>query len=433
VRSGTANAGDAFELRAVRPAADSAYAALVKLVRDAESQRAPFVRLADRYAIFFLGVTTFAAGVAWAVSGDAVRALAVFVVATPCPLILAAPIALVAGVSRAARLGVIVKGAGVIEALGRARSVLLDKTGTLTLGTPEIERVVVYDGADPDELLRLSASLDQLSAHALAEALVHGAVTRHLVLSFPEQVEERLGQGIEGLVDGRRVAVGSSTWLVSRGYDGAHAAAAGLDGENGAGRAKILVGVEGRLAGAVVMADRPREDAGGLVDRLHAVGIRHVAMVSGDRQAVAEEVGRELGIDRVYGEQEPEQKLEVVRAVKAQPDLQTVVMVGDGVNDAPALALADVGIAMGGAGATVSSETADAVIVVDRIDRVVDAIGIGRRSLHIAVQSVLWGMGLSMGAMVVAGAGYLPPVWGALFQEVIDVAVILNALRALRG
>ena len=433
--SGTANAGEAFELRATRTAADSAYAALVTLVREAETQRAPLVRLADRYAAIFLPVTMVVAGIAWGVSGDPLRALAVFVVATPCPLILAAPIALIAGVSRAARVGIIVKGGGVIEQLGQARSVLFDKTGTLTLGHPEVEDVIRLDGVDTDELLRLAASLDQVSAHALAEALVHGAQRRGFTLSFPEHPEERLGQGVEGVVDGLRITVGSAAWLYERGIDGpaAHALAERLDGDHGAGRAKILVGIDGVLAGAIVMADRARDDAKGLTERLRAVGVRHVAMVTGDRQAAADEVGRELGVDRVHAEQSPEQKLEVVRALQSDPQLRAVVMVGDGINDAPALAMADVGIAMGSLGATVSSETANAVIVVDRIDRIVDAIAIGRRSLHIARQSVLTGMGLSFVAMAFAAVGLLHPIGGALLQEVIDVAVILNALRALRG
>ncbi len=434
ILSGTTNAGDAFELRATRPAAQSAYAALVRLVREVESQRAPFVRLADRYAIIFLPVTAGVAAVAWAVSGDPIRALAVFVVATPCPLILAAPIALLAGVSRAAQAGVIVKGAGVIERLGAVRTALLDKTGTLTLGTAEVERIVSYDNVGPDELLRLAASLDQLSVHALAEALVHDAQRRGAALSFPSAVEERLGQGIEGTVDGRRVAVGSAAWLDERGYRGDLQAAAGaLDDEAGAGRAKILVGLDGNLVGGIVMADRPRADAPELIASLREAGIRHVAMVTGDRSAVAEEVGRRLGIDRVYADQTPEDKLEVVRAMQQVPELSPVVMVGDGVNDAPALALADVGIAMGAAGATAASETADAVIVVDRVDRVADAIRIGRRSLSIAHQSVRFGMGLSFTAMIFAAFGLVQPVFGALLQEAIDVAVILNALRALRG
>ncbi len=433
VRSGTANAGDAFELRAVRPAAESAYAALVRLVREAETQRAPFVRLADRYAIVFLPVTMVVAGAAWALSGDAVRALAVFVVATPCPLILAAPIALISGVSRAARAGVIVKGAGVIEKLGAVRTALLDKTGTLTLGTAEIERVVSVDGVAQDELLRLAASVDQLSAHALAEALVRGAERRGHVLSFPEQVEERLGRGIEGLVDGRRVAVGSAAWLRGRGYGGTDVAVRSLDDGGNGGQTRIFVGVDGVVAGGIVMADRPREDAGELAGALRRAGIRHVAMVTGDRAAVADEIGARLGIDRVYAEHSPEEKLELVRAIQANPELRPVLMVGDGINDAPALALADVGIAMGVAGATVASEAADAVIVVDRVDRVADAVLIGRRSLHIALQSVVFGLGLSLVAMGFAAAGLIAPVFGALLQEGVDVAVILNALRALRA
>ena len=433
VRSGSANAGEAFELRTTRPASESAYAAIVRLVRQAESQKAPFVRMADRYAAVFLPVTLVAAGLAWALSGDPVRALAVLVVATPCPLILAAPVAILSGVSRAARAGVIVKGGTAIEQLGEARTVVLDKTGTLTIGLPEIERLVGFDGLDPEEALRLAASLDQLSAHSLAEALVHGAQSRGLALSFPENVEEGPGQGAEGVVEGRRVAVGSPAWLRLRGYELPDAVIADLDAVNGAGRAKVLVGVDGRLAAAVVLADHLRPDAHGLVDGLREAGIRHVAMATGDRAAVAEEIGREVGVDRVYAEQNPEEKLELVRSLQADGTLRPVVMVGDGVNDAPALALADVGIAMGTAGATVASETADAVILVDRIERVADAVGIGRRSLAIARQSVLAGIGLSLVAMVFAAFGYIPPVFGALLQEAIDVAVILNALRALRG
>ncbi len=427
VRSGTAAAGSAFELRALRPAAESAYAALVRLVEQAEEERAPFVRIADRYAIFFLPATMAVAATAWAVSGDAVRALAVFVVATPCPLILAAPIALMSGLSRAARAGVVVKGAGTIEQLGEARSVLLDKTGTVTLGHPELDRVVTTDGVGPEETLRLAASLDQLSSHPLAKALVTAAEEHNLPLTIPEQVEETFGRGVRGTVDAHSVLVGSAGWLRAHGIE--PELPPGLDG----GDAKVLVGVDGRLSGVVLVGDRLRSDSLDLVPHLREVGVRHVAIVTGDKASVAEAVGARLGVDRVYAEQTPEEKLDVVRALHDRPDLRGVVMVGDGINDAPALALADVGIAMGSAGATVSSQTADAVILVDRVDRVADAIRIGRRALFIARQSVLAGIGLSFLAMGVAAFGYLPPVQGALLQEAIDVGVILNALRALRG
>ncbi len=433
VRSGSANAGAAFELRATRLVADSAYANIVRLVRAAETQRAPFVRLADRYAAFFLPLTLAIAALAWALSGDPVRAVAVLVVATPCPLILAAPIAIVSGVSRAARSGVIVKGGAAIERLGEARTVLLDKTGTLTLGTPAVREVIVLDagaGAGEAEILRLAASLDQLSAHVLAEALVHDAERRGLELAEPAAPEEEPGQGIEGGVEGRRVAVGSAAFLRSRGYPVEAAAGVGGDGDS-AGLAKVLVGIDGDLAAVVVMADRLREDARELAGSLRGTGVGWVAMVTGDRAAVAERIAAETGLDEVFAEQSPEQKLDVVRTMRADPGRAPVVMVGDGVNDAPALALADVGIAMAGPGATISSETADAVITVDRIDRVASAVAVGRRALHIARQSVVFGIGLSAVAMVVAAFGYIPPLAGALLQEGIDVAVILNALRAL--
>jgi heavy metal translocating P-type ATPase len=416
VLSGSANAGPPFEVRAERPAAESAYAALVRLVERAQSERAPFVRLADRYAGVFLPVTLAFAGAAWAISGDAVRGLAVVVVATPCPLILAAPIALVSGVSRAARAGVIVKGAGAIEALGRARNVLFDKTGTLTIGTPEVRDVVALDAIPPDDVLRLAASVDRMSAHVLGEALVAAAKEADLALALPVDVREEPGQGIAGTLDGRRVAVGSAAFVGTPDPVG-----------RGSGEAHVLVVVDGRLAGVILMADELRPDAREIVARLRAEGIHTVAMASGDRRSVAERIGRQLGVDRVYAELSPEDKLDVVRR------LHPVVMVGDGVNDAPALAAADVGIAMGAAGATIAAETADAVIAVDRVDRVADAVHAGRRALAIARQSVLAGMGLSIVAMGVAAAGHLPPVAGALLQEGVDLAVILNALRALRG
>jgi heavy metal translocating P-type ATPase len=433
VLSGTSNAGAPFDVRADRPATESAYAALVRLVEQAQTQRAPFVRMADRYAAIFLPVTLLIAGLAWAISGEAIRALAVVVVATPCPLILAAPIALVSGVSRAAKAGVIVKGAGAIETLGEARTVLFDKTGTLTVGTPAVREILTADGDSQADVLRLAASVDRLSAHVLGDALVHAAQEEALPLTVPTDVSEEPGQGIAGTVEGRRVAVGSHAFLRGAGYAPDEIAANGLIVGRGSGEARVLVGIDGRMAGVIVMADELRPDATRIVDRLRAEGIRHVAMLSGDRRSVAERIGGEVGVDRVYAEQSPEGKLEVVSRLRDDDRLSPVVMVGDGVNDAPALAAADLGIAMGAAGATVSSETADAVIAVDRVDRVADAIHTGRRSLHIARQSVVAGMSISIAAMGVAAAGYLAPVAGALFQEAVDVAVILNALRALRG
>jgi heavy metal translocating P-type ATPase len=433
VLSGSANAGSPFDVRADHPASDSAYAALVRLVEQAQAQRAPLVRMADRYAAFFLPATLLVAGLAWALSGDPERALAVVVVATPCPLILAAPIALVSGLSRAARAGVIVKGAGAIETLGEARTVLFDKTGTLTVGTPEVRDIVTRNGLGPGELLQLAASVDRMSAHVLGEALVMAANESGLELTMPQDIHEEPGQGIAGSINGRHVLVGSRAFMRASGVPEDEVASAALTTTRGSGEAHVVVAVDGHVAGVIVMADELRPDSHSIVGRLRAEGVRHVAMLSGDRRSVAERVGRELGVDRVYAEQSPEDKLGVVRTVRGDAALRPVIMVGDGVNDAPALAIADLGVAMGATGATVSSETADAVITVDRVDRVADAVHIGKRSLHIARQSVLAGMGLSLAAMAFAALGYLPPLAGALFQEAIDLAVILNALRALRG
>ena len=405
----------------------------VRLVQQAQTQRAPLVRMADRYAGFFLPATLLVAGLAWALSGDAVRGLAVVVVATPCPLILAAPIALVSGLSRAARAGVIVKGAGAIETLGEAKTVLFDKTGTLTVGRPEVREILPRGDWQPREVLRLAASVDRLSAHVLGEALVNAAMDVGLELTMPEDVREEPGQGIEGSLDGQRVSVGSRAFVRAAGVPQEELTSTAVATTRGSGEAHVIVAVDGHVAGVIVMADEPRPDASRIVERLRSEGVRHVAMISGDRRSVAERVGRELGVDRVYAEQSAEDKLEVVRSIGPEPELRPVIMVGDGINDAPALAIADLGIAMGAGGATVSSETADAVITVDRVDRVADAIHIGRRALHIARESVLAGMGLSLAAMGVAAFGYLPPIAGALFQEAIDLAVILNALRALRG
>ena len=421
VRSGAANAGDSFELRAQRPAAESAYAAIVRLVQAAETQRAPFVRMADRFAVWMLPFTAVVAGAAWAISGDPVRAVAVLVVATPCPLILAAPIALISGVARAARVGVIVKGGGVIEQLGRARTVLFDKTGTLTRGAVSIERIVPIDGIGDDALLAMAASVEQYSVHVTATAVVRAARQRGpwLLLDATDVIETP-GSGVRGRVAGAVVAVGASR-------NGPM-----VDAEPGPpGQMVIAVWIDDALAGELVMSDPVRPDAAGLVDRLRRAGVRRIAMVSGDRREIADALGAALGLDATYAEQTPEDKLSVVRGIRSSGDLAPVVMVGDGINDAPALAIADCGIALGAAGATIAAETADAVITVDRIDRVGDAVEIGRRSLRIALESVIVGMGLSGAAMLVAAMGLLAPIFGALVQEAIDVAVILNALRAL--
>jgi heavy metal translocating P-type ATPase len=429
IRSGAVNAGPPFDMRAVATAAESTYAGIVRLVEQAQKEKAPFVRLADRYALVFVPVTLVVAGAAWAITGDPVRALAVLVVATPCPLILAAPIAIVAGISRAAKRGIIVKGGGALEALARGRILLLDKTGTLTAGAPELADIEVFGGHDPDEVLRLAASLDQVSPHVLAGAIVSTARRRELALSFPEEAHEEGGSGILGSVEGRKVALGKASW-VSGGQPLPERARDVRRRTAMEGSSCVFVAIDGTVAGALVLDDPIRPDTPRVIRALRRAGIERVIMVTGDHPDVAESVGIALGVDRILSERDPADKVD---AVRAEGEGGVTIMVGDGVNDAPALAAADVGVAMGARGATASSEAADVVLVVDRLDRMAEALRIARRSRGIALQSVLMGMGLSFGGMLLGAVGWLAPVGGAVLQEVIDVAVILNALRALRA
>lgn len=425
VRSGVVNAGGAFELRATATEQDSTYAGIVRLAREAGAESAPVVRLADRYAAWFLPLSLAVAGLAWLLSGSAVRAVAVLVVATPCPLLLAAPVAVVSGLSRASRLGVVIRDGGALENLGRARTLLLDKTGTLTAGRPRVLDVVAAPRWQPAQVLRLAASLDQYSPHVLAEAVVDAARERGLRLSVPEDVSEEPGRGATGTVAGRRMTIGR------------HAGAAELPAwaravDNRAvldGAAVAWLCVDGGPVGAVLLRDPPRPDAPRTLRRLRAAGIERLVMLTGDRAEPAREVGAVLGLDDVRAGLAPADK---VAAVRAEHEQAVTVMVGDGVNDAPALAAADIGVAMGARGATASSEAADIVLTTDRVDRLADAVAIAVRARRIAVQSALGGMVLSLAAMVAAAFGLLVPAVGALLQEGIDVAVILNALRVLR-
>ena len=313
IRSGAVNAGAAFDLRAVASADRSTYAGIVRLVEQAQRERAPFVRLADRYALIFIPVTLGIAGLAWAISGDPVRALAVLVVATPCPLILAAPIAIVAGISRAAKRGIIVKGGGALEALARGRVLLFDKTGTLTTGTPELAEVTAFGDLDPDEVLRLGASLDQVSPHVLATAIVTAARHRGLELSFPEGVREEPGAGIRGTVEGRSVALGKTSWVAQ----GQPLPAQARDVRRRSameGSSCVMVSVDGRVAGALVLEDPIRPDTPRVIRTLRRAGIERVVMVTGDHPDVAESVGISIGVDRILSERDPADKVDAVRA-----------------------------------------------------------------------------------------------------------------------
>jgi heavy metal translocating P-type ATPase len=426
VRSGGLNAGGPLRLRATASAEESTYAGIVRLVSEAEASRAPLVRMADRFALWFVPLTIIVAVAAAIAARDPVRGVAVLVVATPCPLILAAPIALVGGMSRAARRGVIVKNGAALETLGRAKVLLFDKTGTVTEGRARVAEVEVDRSMGVDEVVLLAASLDQVSTHALAAPIVRAAGERGLALSMPENVVEEPGRGIRGTLGSRRVAVGRASFVAGAGEVPAWARKVRRRTAR-EGMANVFVAVDGVLVGTLVLDDPLRPDASRALQRLRHAGIRRLVMVTGDHPDVAASVAAFLGVDAVFAEQSPAAKVEVVRAERANG---VTVMTGDGINDAPALAIADVGVAMGVRGATASSEAADVVLMVDRIDRLADALQIAQRSHRIAMQSILAGMGLSLVAMGAAAAGLLVPVVGAVVQEAIDVAVILNALRA---
>ncbi|HXX26620.1 MAG TPA: heavy metal translocating P-type ATPase [Pseudolabrys sp.] len=426
VLSGSTNVGDAFDLTATRRAAESTYAGIVRLVEAAQQSRAPMSRIADRYAILFLIVTVALATLAWALTGDAIRAVAVLVVATPCPLILAVPVAIVSGLSRAARLGILIKGGKAIEALARVRALVIDKTGTLTLGQAHLVETRVSGATGPEELLRLAASLDQASKHIIAQTIVSEARARGLPLSVPTDVVETPGEGITGRVESRVVTVGGLRFVADK--FGAEVRA--LAGDRQPGALAAAVALDGKLAGLLILSDELRAGTEQLLQGLRRLGIERIVLATGDRHDVARFVAAGLSIDQVRSELTPDQKILVVLAERKNGP---VMMIGDGVNDAPALAAADIGMAMGARGAAASAEAADVVLLVDQLDRVLPAIRIARRSRVIALESVIAGMGLSFAAMIAAAFGFIAPVEGALLQEVIDVLVILNALRALRN
>jgi heavy metal translocating P-type ATPase len=427
-RSGTVNAGDSFELVATCVASDSAYAAIVEMVAAAQTAKAPFMRIADRFALFLFPISVGVAGGAWLFSGDPTRGLAVLVAATPCPLILAAPVAFIAGVSQAARRGVLIKGGAALEALAQVRTVLFDKTGTLTVGGARVAAIETAPGESADETLRLAASVEQASQHVVAAAIKAAAIAKGLKLQPPEQVRETLGSGLEGIVDGGAVRVGSKRLALGTGHTHAWAVRA-LRRASWRSALSVFVSVDGRPMGAILLADEIRRETPRAVQALRAAGVTRIVMVTGDRADTAESIGAALDLDEVLSERSPAEKVE---AVACERRLARTLMVGDGINDAPALAAADVGVAMGARGASASSEAADVVVLVNRLDRVGEAIAIARRARRIALQSVWAGMGLSGVAVAAASVGWLSPVAGALVQEVIDVAVILNALRALK-
>ncbi len=426
-RSGTINAGETFEMTATATAGESTYAGIVRLVTAAQTARAPFIRLADRYGLILLPVALGVAGAAWLLSGDPIRGLAVLVVATPCPLILAAPVAFIAGVSQAAGKGILIKGGGPLEALARAATVMFDKTGTLTVGGARLIAIEIAPGETPEEVLRLAASLEVASHNVVAAAIVEAAGARGLALTVPSEVRETMGSGIEGRVEDRLIRIGSLA-LVHGSKKPEDWAVRALRRAAWRSALAVFVSIDGRTVGALLLGDELRRETPRAVQALRTTGIARIVMVTGDRADAAETIAAALDLDQVLANRVPSDKVD---AVTTEARLAPTIMVGDGINDAPALAAATIGIALGARGASASSEAADVVILVDRLDRVSDAVAIARRTRRIALESILAGMALSGIAMGFAAFGWLAPVAGALLQEVIDVAVIANALRAL--
>ena len=428
IYSGSLNAGETFEMTASSLAGESTYAGILRLVTAAQTAKAPFVRLADRYALVFLPFTVAVAGTAWLISSDPIRSLAVLVAATPCPLILAAPVAFIAGVAQAARRGILVKGGGPLEALARAHTVLFDKTGTLTVGGARLLSIDVAPGEKAEEVLLLGASLEQASHHVVAGAIVQAAIERGLPLKMPREVSETMGSGLRGIIEGQRVSAGSHDMIFHR-QPVPQWALRAMRRASWRSALVVFVAIEKRPIGALLLADELRSETPHAIRILREAGVARIVMVTGDRAAAAQTIGAALDLDSVLAERVPSDKVD---AVRAEQRLNPTVMVGDGINDAPALACADVGIALGARGASASSEAADVVVLADRLDRVGEVIVIAQRARRIAIESILVGMGLSTLAMLAALAGWLVPVPAAILQEVIDVAVILNALRALQ-
>ncbi|MDE3228144.1 MAG: cadmium-translocating P-type ATPase, partial [Acidobacteriota bacterium] len=417
--SGVLNAGAPFEYIATTTSENSTYAGIIKLVKAAQAKSAPGVRLANTWALRFVPAALLIAGSAWAISGDIGRAVAVLVAATPCPLILAVPIAIVAGLSQAAKNGAIIKGGGILELLAKSETVLLDKTGTLTHGGPAISEINTQPGLSDDELLQLAASVDQYSPHIVAKALVQEARRRNLNLRSCIDIEEIAGHEIAGTVDGARIVVGQMryekpAWL------------------HFSQPLMVAVARDGVLIGVIGLDDPIRKESAQMVSDLRSAGVRHIALVTGDREETAREVASSVGITEIYSKVTAAGKLEIAEAAKKTTQ-GSVIVVGDGINDAPALAAADVGVAMGARGASAASEAADVVIVEDSIDRLTRAIRIAKSSRRKALQAAGIGMGLSFIVMGTGAVGITNASQGAVAQEVIDVIAILWALTALKS
>lgn len=429
ILSGSVDVNGAILMRADKVSRDSQYAKIVMMVRKAQEEKAPIQRLADRYAVFFTPLTLVIAFLGYLMTREFTTVLAVLVVATPCPLILATPIAIICGINKASDMGIIVKGGAPMEQVAYIKAALFDKTGTITFGTPNVEKVVPLNDMAEEDILHCAAIIDQFSSHSIAVAIVKKALQLNKTLPLPKAFREFPGLGVEGEIDGQRYLVGSHHFLEQQiGEENNGDRRAIINRYYEEGKTLIFLARDHAWMGFLVISDRIRPGVPALVERLHDLGIEEIAMITGDSVKNARAIAHQAGIKKYEAQLLPEQKVGIVRQFRDQ--YKHVMMVGDGINDAPALATATVGIAMGAHGTAISAESADIVLLVDDISKVADAISIGKHMLRIAKQSILVGIGLSLLLMVIAVFGYIPPAVGAMLQEIIDVAVILNALRA---
>jgi heavy metal translocating P-type ATPase len=450
VFSGTINTGDAFEMHADKISEESQYAKIVKLVRKAQQEKAPIQRLADKYAVWFTPIVLVVSVIGWVITSyNPQTILSVLVVATPCSLIFATPIAIMSGINRAAKMGIIIKSGASIEQIGKAQVVVFDKTGTITFGTPAVEEIIPFDNSNSrnndtntDDILLKAASVEQLSSHPAAQALLQKAEERKLgKLPIPTNFHEMSGTGVEGDIDGEHIVVGShSLFENSENENNKHDnrldnryMKSALDAKKrlihyDEGKMLAFISINDKPAGAIVFGDQIRPRVRFMMQSLLNLGVKQTVILTGDSSVNAQKIAQQTGITHFESDLLPEQKVKSVTKLKKQ--YKNIVMVGDGINDAPALAAATVGVAMGAHGTAISAEAADMVLLVDDVTRVVDALRIGQRTLSIAKQSIYIGLGASFIFMIIASFGYIPPTIGALLQEVFDVAVILNALRA---
>lgn len=416
IMSGSINGDVAVQYKVTKKASDSQYQTIVKLVKESESKPANFVRLADRYAVPFTIVSYIIGGVAWYVSKDPVRFAQVLVVASPCPLILAAPIALVAGMSRSSRHGVVVKTGTTIEKLSSAKSIAFDKTGTLTEGSLDVSNIMTaVDNISHEELVSLAASLEQESTHILARSVVSYAKQKGIKLQTVTELKEVTGKGVQGKIDSHLVTVGKSSFVVEEEIDTTD-------------KTMIYVSIDNQYIGSIEFEDVVRPESRVTIKQLRELGLQDILMITGDSQEIAEKIGKEVGISDIHAQCLPQEKIDIIRQLSETKS--PAVMVGDGMNDAPALAMADVGIAMGAHGSSAASESADAVILKDDLSKVSESIEISKDTMKIAKESVLIGIFICIILMLIASVGIIPTLVGAMLQEVVDTVSILSALRA---